>query len=58
MHSRVKQVHDLLMEIREDDTIPLQDALIMIGLLKLGQTMLMTKCTGKGTLFPPEEKKQ
>ena len=54
MHPRVKQVYDLIVEIRDDDSIPLKDALIMIGLLKIAQTTLMTK--GKDDLFPKEEK--
>lgn len=54
MHPRVRQLHDLLMEIREDNTIPIQDAFIMIGLLKVGESMMMLK--SKGNLFPEEKK--
>jgi len=55
MHPKVKQLYDMMEEILQGDAIPIQDALIMIGILKVLQTNIMLRAEGK--LFPEEEKK-
>ena len=57
MHPKTRQLWDFMKELSEhDEKIPIQDALIMIGILKIAQTSLMLRA--KGDLFPEEEKKQ
>jgi hypothetical protein len=55
MHPRVKQLYDMMEEINKEDEIPIQDALIMIGILKILQSGIMFRA--KGDLFPKEDQK-